>query len=85
MQLAYNAEKIVIALIAIIVIMQNTSKFIRTTTPLREKFLKIKSHENIKDVHAENLAVLKNIVNAIRQDYFVEISVNVYNVKITNL
>lgn len=85
MQLAYNVEKIVIALTATIVIMQNTSKFIRTTTPLREKFLKIKSHENIKDVHAESLAVLKNIVNVIRQDYFVEIFVNVYNVKITNL
>jgi hypothetical protein len=65
--------------------MQNTLNFIKTTTRLKGKFLKMRSIESIKDVHVENLVVQKNIVNVIKLDFYVDKSVNVYNVKITNL
>ena len=65
--------------------MQNTLNFIKTTTRLKEKFSKMRSIENIRDAHVENLVVQKNIVNVIKLDFYVDKSVNVYNVKITNL
>jgi len=41
--------------------------------------------DNIKDVLAENLVVLKNIVNAIRLACYVETFANASTVKIMNL
>jgi len=70
-------EKIVTVLIAIIKTMLNTSNSIKTTIILKEKPSRINSRKNIKAVHAENLAALKNTVNAIKPDCFAEIYVNV--------
>lgn len=65
--------------------MQNTLNFIKTTTRLKEKFLRMRSVESIKDVHVESPVVQKNIASVIKLDFYVDKSVNVYNVKITNL
>jgi hypothetical protein len=77
-------EKIAIVLTVITKIIQNSTNTTKTTTIHKEIFSPMIPQENIKVVHVENQDVQKNIVNVIKQDYFVEIFVNVYNVKIIN-
>jgi len=78
-------EDIVIALTVIIKITLKTLSSTKSTTNLSEKASSRRFPENIRDAHAGSRAVQKDIANVTRLGYFVEITVSVFNVKITNL
>jgi hypothetical protein len=52
---------------------------------LKEKILNRILYDSIKDVPVENLDVQKNIANAIKLVFYVEIFANVWTVKIMNV
>jgi hypothetical protein len=79
-----NVIKIVGVPIVTIILMITIST-LKIISLLKEKILNRFLYDSIKDVPVENLDVQKNIVNAIKQVFYVEIFANVWTVKIMNV